>query len=92
MHRAGEVSHEAIERNIGPVSRGDGTEVMTFAEGKEALDNGEEINYQGALTNANFTDNGNVWGNVEVAEATADGFETRSVVEASTLQERIDIY
>lgn len=92
MHRAGEASHEAIERNVGPVARGDGTTVTTFAEGKEALDNGEEINYQGALTNGNFTQHGNVWGDVEVAEVTPDGFETRSVVEASRLQERIDLY
>jgi ABC-type branched-subunit amino acid transport system substrate-binding protein len=92
MHRAGEVSHEAVERNIGPVSRGDGTTVQTFAEGKEVLDSGEEINYQGALTNADFTQHGNVWGDVRVAEVTPDGFETRSVIEANTLKESIDLY
>jgi ABC-type branched-subunit amino acid transport system substrate-binding protein len=92
MHRAGEASHEAVQRNIGPVARGDGTAVQTFAEGKEALDAGEEINYQGALTNADFTQHGNVWGDVRVAEVTPDGFETRSVIEASTLRESIDIY
>lgn len=92
MHRAGEASHEAVQRNIGPVARGGGTAVQTFAEGKEALDAGEEINYQGALTNADFTQHGNVWGDVRVAEVTPDGFETRSVIEASTLRESIDIY
>lgn len=92
IHRAGEVSHDAIQRNIGPVARGGGTKVSTFAEGKEVLDSGEEVDYQGALSNDEFTEHGNVWTAVEVSEATSSGFESRSVIEASTLQERIDLY
>jgi ABC-type branched-subunit amino acid transport system substrate-binding protein len=92
MHRAGEVSHEAIQRNIGPVARGGGTTVSTFAEGKEVLNSGDEINYQGALSNCDFTEHGNVWTSVEVSEVTPGGLETRSTIEANTLKERIDLY
>lgn len=92
IHRAGEVSPEAIERNIGPVARRGGTEVSTFAEGKQALSSGEEISYQGALSNCNFTEHGNVWTSVNVSEVTPDGFETQTTVSAEALQNRIDQY
>jgi ABC-type branched-subunit amino acid transport system substrate-binding protein len=92
VHHAGESSPEAIQQSIGDVSRPDGTTVTTFAEGKDALDNGEEINYEGAVTNCDFTKHGNVWGNVVVERVTPDGFETEFTIEADTLQEGIDEY
>jgi ABC-type branched-subunit amino acid transport system substrate-binding protein len=92
IHRAGETSAEAIQRNIGPVAREGGTTVSTFAEGKEALDSGDEINYEGAVTNVDFTQHGNVWGNVAVSTVTPDGFEEQSNISADTLQESIEDY
>jgi len=92
IHRAGEASPEAIEQNIGPVAREGGTTVSTFAEGKEALDNGEEINYEGAVTNVDFTQHGNVWGDVAVSQITPDGFDEQFTVGADTLQENIEQY
>ena len=92
IHRAGEASPEAIQQNIGPVAREGGTTVSTFAEGKEALDAGEEINYEGAVTNTDFTTHGNVWGNVAVSQVTPDGFDEQFSVGADTLQESIEQY
>lgn len=92
IHRAGEATPEAIERNLGPVAREGGTAVSTFAEGKEALDNGEEVNYEGAVTNVDFTPHGNVWGNVAVSQVTPDGFDEQFNIAADTLQESIQDY
>lgn len=91
-HHAGEASHDAIEQSIGAVTREGGTTVSTFAEGKEALDSGEEINYEGAVTNVDFTPHGNVWGDVAVSTVTPDGFEEAFTVGADRLQEQIDDY
>lgn len=91
-HHAGEASHDAIEESIGAVTREGGTTVSTFAEGKEALDSGEEINYEGAVTNVDFTPHGNVWGDVAVSTVTPDGFEEAFTVGADRLQEQIDDY
>lgn len=92
IHRAGEATPAAIERNLGAVAREGGTSVSTFAEGKEALDAGEEVNYEGAVTSVDFTDFGNVWGDVSVSEVTPDGFESRSTVSADALKETIESY
>jgi ABC-type branched-subunit amino acid transport system substrate-binding protein len=91
-HRAGEATAEGIQRNIGPVTREGGTTVSNFAEGKEALDAGEEINYEGAVTPVDFTDFGNVWGNVSVSTVGPDGFSEEFAIEADTLKETIENY
>ncbi|QKY20909.1 ABC transporter substrate-binding protein [Halolamina sp. CBA1230] len=87
IHRAGEATPESIERNLGPVSRGEGTEVATFAEGKEALDNGESINYTGAATPTNFTNFGNVIGPVAVNEVQNGEFSQVETIPASDLSD-----
>jgi ABC-type branched-subunit amino acid transport system substrate-binding protein len=92
IHQAGETSYDAIEQNIGDVSRGGGTTVATFPEGKEALNNGREINYEGAVTNCDFTKHGNVWGGVSVERITPDGFDLEFEVAPDKLQDRIDEY
>ena len=47
---------------VSPVTRPteDSVEVTSFEEGKEELEAGNEINYQGATSNFNFTDKGNI--------------------------------
>lgn len=85
VHRAGEATPEAIQQNLGPVSRGDGTEVTTFEEGMNALDDGDEINYQGAATPTTFTDFGNVLGPVVVSEAQDGEFGELEVIPAADL-------
>lgn len=87
--RAGDISPAAIERNLGPVSRSGGTEVSTFAEGKEALANGEEIDYQGAATPVNFTQHGNVFGSVSINTARDGEFVQTAEVPASQVRDSI---
>jgi ABC-type branched-subunit amino acid transport system substrate-binding protein len=92
VHRAGSADPTAIERNIGPVTREGGTTVSTFPEGKEALDAGEEINYEGAVTPVDFTEFGNVWGDVAVSTVSPDGFSEEFAITADTLKETITNY
>ncbi|SDJ85251.1 amino acid/amide ABC transporter substrate-binding protein, HAAT family [Halovenus aranensis] len=92
VHHAGDTSPEAVQQSIGDISRPEGTTVTTFAEGKDALDNGEEINYEGAVTDTDFTEHGNVWGDVVVERITPGGFETEFTIPADELKEEIDEY
>jgi len=59
LQRAGEASGTAISQNIRAVSRGDGTTVGVgeFQAGKEALANGDEVNYEGASGSVDFNEN-----------------------------------
>lgn len=86
IERAGEASREAIEQNLGPVTREGGTEVTTFAEGKEALANDEEISYQGAATPTNFTNFGNVFGPVAINVAGGGEFSQEEVIPAEDIR------
>ena len=81
---------EAIQRNLGPVSRDGGTEVNTFAEGKEALANGDEINYQGAATPVNFTQHGNVFGSVSINTAQDGEFVQTDEVAAEDVRQFVE--
>jgi branched-chain amino acid transport system substrate-binding protein len=92
LHRGGEATPAAIERSLGPVTRSGGTEVNTFAAGKEALDAGEEINFQGAGTTVDFTGFGNVLGSVAIYEATGSTFEVIETIEASDLTDAVTEY
>lgn len=89
VERAGEATPEAIERNLGPVSRDGGTEVATFAEGKEALADGDEINYTGAATPVDFTDFGNVFGPVAINVAGGGEFTQEEVIPAEDVRELV---
>lgn len=89
VERAGEATPEAIERNLGPVSRDGGTEVATFEEGKEALDAGDEINYTGAATPVNFTDFGNVFGPVAISVAQGGEFSQEETIPAEDIRDLV---
>jgi ABC-type branched-subunit amino acid transport system substrate-binding protein len=69
--RAGEATRQAITDNINPVARPEGTEVTTFSEGKEELEAGNEINYQGASNPQNFNENGDPVGPFSVLEVSS---------------------
>ncbi|OYR82736.1 ABC transporter substrate-binding protein [Halorubrum distributum] len=90
IERAGEATPEAIQQNLGPVSRGEGTEVSTFAEGKEALANGDDINYQGAATPVNFTQHGNVFGTVSINTAQDGEFTQTSEISAAEVRDFVE--
>ncbi len=89
IEHAGSTDPEAIQSSLGPVSRSGGTEVSTFAEGKEALANGEEINYQGAATPVDFTQHGNVFGTVTINTAQDGEFVATSEVSAADVREYV---
>ncbi|MDB2276365.1 ABC transporter substrate-binding protein [Halorubrum ezzemoulense] len=89
IERAGSTDPEAIQKNLGPVSRGEGTTVSTFAEGKEALANGEEITYRGAATPTDFTEHGNVFGSVTISTAESGGFVETTEVAAEDVREYV---
>lgn len=92
IERAGEASREAIEKNLGPVSREGGTTVQTFAEGKEALANGDEINYEGAATPTDFTEFGNVFGDVAIELVSSDGFQQEDTIPTDELEPLVETY
>ena len=85
--QGGDASPEAIQQNLASVSKPPGTAVSSFPEGKEALENDEEINYEGVLTPTDFTDDGNVVGDVRVAQLTPDGFEDEALVSADEIRD-----
>jgi ABC-type branched-subunit amino acid transport system substrate-binding protein len=89
IERAGEASPAAIEQNLGPVTRGDNQAVASFSEGVDALDGGE-ITYRGAATECNFTQYGNVFGEVGIMSASGDSFEQTTTIEAETLRNFVD--
>jgi len=89
IQRAGEASHDAIQQNLGPVARPPGTDVSTFAEGKEALENGDEINFNGAQTNVDFNDFGDVFNRADVLELASDGFSKVDEVTGDRIAENI---
>ncbi|AXG08827.1 ABC transporter substrate-binding protein [Haloplanus rubicundus] len=68
--RAGEATRQAITDNVNSVARPEGTKVSTFSEGKEELEAGNEINYQGASNPQDFDDDGDPVGPFSVLEVT----------------------
>jgi len=60
--KAGEVTREAIAENIREVANaGEGKVVVTsYSEGKEALEAGKEINYEGLVGPVDFDEYGNI--------------------------------
>ncbi|WP_411966086.1 ABC transporter substrate-binding protein [Haloferax sp. YSMS24] len=91
-HRAGTSDPKEVEKNLGPVTREGGTTVSNFADGKEALDNGDEVQYRGAATPCTFTDYGNVLGDVAIERVTPSAFEQVDVVPASDIENVLEEY
>lgn len=82
IERAGSAERNAIQRNLGPVTRPgeDKVTVTSYAEGKEELEAGNDINYNGSLSQFDYSDKGNVFApgisyNVDVQNATFEADE-----------------
>ncbi|MFC6954695.1 ABC transporter substrate-binding protein [Halorubellus litoreus] len=58
----GEATREAVPNQLGTIGNAPGKKVSSFAEGKKALENGEEINYVGAGNPQNFDEEGDPLG------------------------------
>jgi ABC-type branched-subunit amino acid transport system substrate-binding protein len=90
VHAAGEASHDEIQKQIGRIGRPPGKKVSTFPEGKEALDNGNDVNYVGAQTAVNFNEFGDVFNQANVFELTGDGYTQTDTVKASRIRQNIE--
>lgn len=87
LQRAGEISRQAVVDNIREVGSAPGVEVLDFASGKEELENGNEINYQGAATTCDFDEFGNVYSPVAIMRIVDGAWEAETVYSAEELRE-----
>ncbi|WP_251343735.1 ABC transporter substrate-binding protein [Haloplanus halophilus] len=92
IERAGSAEPDAIQRNLGPVTRpgDDKVTVTSFAEGKEELAAGNDINYDGALSKFDYSDKGNVFApgqtyEVDVPNTSFNAAETISEEEVRSI-------
>ncbi|WP_144050343.1 ABC transporter substrate-binding protein [Halorubrum persicum] len=81
IHSAGEYSSDAVANAIYEISRPEGTEVSSIAEGKSELDAGNAINYQGASGNVNLDENGDPSGSYQHWEVIDGTFEMQGFVD-----------
>ncbi|RLM53438.1 amino acid ABC transporter substrate-binding protein [Halobellus sp. Atlit-31R] len=83
----GEASREAVPNNLSELGNPEGTKVQTFAEGKQALENGEDINYVGASNPQNFDDTGDPLGPFSALQAQDGEWKTVKTYSAAELAE-----
>jgi ABC-type branched-subunit amino acid transport system substrate-binding protein len=67
--KEGEANRQAVPNHLSDLGNPPGTKVSTFAEGKAALENGEEIDYVGASNPQNFDDTGDPLGPFSALQA-----------------------
>lgn len=87
FQKHGSVERQAIPNELRNISNPPGTEVSTFAEGKQELENGNDINYTGAANPQNFDDNGNVLGPFSVLQAQDGDWQSVLTYSAEELSE-----
>lgn len=92
IQRAGSTDPAAIQQNLGPVGRAPGKKVTTFKEGKEELKAGNEINYQGTLTQCNFNKYGDVAGAAQAVNLEGSQWQQAETIEASRIKQYFDDY
>jgi ABC-type branched-subunit amino acid transport system substrate-binding protein len=76
--KEGEANRQAVPNHLSDLGNPPGEQVSTFAEGKEVLENGGEIDYQGASNPQNFDDTGDPLG--PFAALQAQGGEWSEVI------------
>jgi ABC-type branched-subunit amino acid transport system substrate-binding protein len=82
MQKGGEVSRQAI-------ANPPGQEVQTFSAGKQALEDGNEINYVGAGTPCDFNENGDVVGPVNIVKVENGEWNQIQQLSAQELREGV---
>jgi len=85
LAKAGENSRQAVADNLGAVSKPDGTVVSTFADGTDALDAGDAVDYNGASGPVNLDGKGNVRSDFGMFQSTGDAWEQQREIKASEL-------
>lgn len=86
--RDGEVTRDAIERNIKQVANpGEGkTAVTDFTEGQQVLEDGGEVNYEGLVGPTDFDEYGNIAAPFGILQAQSGEWSTVSTIEADDIQ------
>lgn len=82
---AGSNTGADLAQEIIPVSKG-GENVLSFGSGVDALDNGADINYEGASGPVDFTENGNITSAFGVFQSTGDAWERVGTIEPDSLE------
>jgi len=90
IEAAGEPTKEGIKANVRKVANPPGVKVTTFAEGKEELAKGNDIDYIGLAGAQDFNKYGDVITTLQVA--TFDNPDERSRITAYTQEDVGDIY
>lgn len=92
IHAAGSTDHTEVQQQIGRIARPSegATTVTTFEEGKQALDNDEEIDFQGAQTTVDFNEFGDVFNAARIFQVSPDGFSENATVSAEDIRSNLD--
>lgn len=80
MHTAGSTEGKEVAKQMRPITNSPGTKVTTFKAGRDALDNGEKINYSGITGPINFDKYGNVSGSFAVYQATKNKWKVDHII------------
>jgi ABC-type branched-subunit amino acid transport system substrate-binding protein len=80
MHAADSTAGADIADQMRPITNDPGKKVSTFEAGRDALDNGEEINYDGITGPINFDEYGNVSGSFAVYQATGTEWQVDHII------------
>lgn len=92
MHAADSTAGPDIADQMRPITNSPGKKVTTFEAGRDALNNGEEINYDGVTGPINFDEYGNVSGSFAVYQATESKWEVDRIIgpqEVSEFQDSV---
>lgn len=73
--REGEVSRQAVNNQVRKIALPPGQEVTSYGEAAELIDAGEEINWQGLVSNLDFDELGNVTAPMAVHKAVEESGE-----------------
>lgn len=87
MHAADSTAGPDIADQMRTITNSPGTEVTTFEAGRDALDNGEEINYDGVTGPINFDEYGNVSGSFAVYQATESEWQVDRIIGPAEVRE-----
>lgn len=87
MHAAGSTEGQEIADQMQAITNSPGQKVTTFEAGRDALDNGEEIDYDGITGPINFDEYGNVSGSFAVFQATDSAWEVDHIISPQDVRE-----
>jgi ABC-type branched-subunit amino acid transport system substrate-binding protein len=87
MHAADSTAGQDISDQMQSLTNPPGKKVTTFEAGRDALNNGEEINYDGVTGPINFDEYGNVSGSFAVYRATESEWQVDRIIGPKEVRE-----